>query len=147
MVTFREVPVSLPAVQICHKQIRLGSSHLKMSAKNQRGKMQFRVSLHTPPSRILRMLKVAYGKAIIKIAQVYEWQKCFRDGRVSVNDVPLRACARNGVRSDRRKSIQEISAYSGVSAGSVHTILHNDLNMHYHCEHLVPRMDIEHKHE
>jgi hypothetical protein len=70
------------------------------------------------------MFEEAYGTAAMEKTQVYEWHKCFRDGRASVNDGPC--CGRpsterndeniesvcNVVRSDRRKSIHEISAES-----------------------------------
>lgn len=104
------------------------------------------------------MLEEAYGEAAMKKMQVYGWHKHFCDGRARVND-DLRSGrpstsrndknidrVRNVVRSDRRKSIQQISAEVGISVGSVHGILHEDLNMHYVCQHLVPKMPTpEHK--
>jgi hypothetical protein len=33
-----------------------------------------------------------------------------------------------------------LSAVVGISVGSVHNILHKDLNMHYPCQDLVPKM-------
>jgi transposase len=98
------------------------------------------------------MLVEACGKANMKKAQVYEWHKRFRDGRASVNDDPR--CGRpststndvdvervrNAARSDRRKSIQEISAEVGISVGSVRSILHKDFKI------LVPKMPA-HEHE
>jgi transposase len=74
----------------------------------------------------------------MKPTQVYEWHKSFRDGRASVNDDPR--CGRpststndediervrNVVRSDRGKSIQEISAEVGISVVRVRSILYED---------------------
>jgi tRNA A-37 threonylcarbamoyl transferase component Bud32 len=43
---------------------------------------------------------------------------------------------RNVMRSDRWKSIQEISAKVGILVGNIHNILHTDLNI---CQHLVSK--------
>jgi hypothetical protein len=43
---------------------------------------------------------------------------------------------RNIMRSEPRNSIQDTSAGVGISAGSVHSILHKDLNMRDLCRHL-----------
>jgi hypothetical protein len=95
------------------------------------------VSLHKSPSETLRVLEEAYGKAAMKKAQVYGWHKRLRDGRASDNVDPR--CGQlsestndanvervhNYVRSDRRKSIQEISVEVRISAGRVYGILQN----------------------
>jgi hypothetical protein len=52
----------------------------------------------------------------------------------------------NFIQNDTRKSIHEISVEGGISAGSVFSILHKDLNMHYLCQHSIPEMlTSEHK--
>jgi hypothetical protein len=93
------------------------------------------------------MVERAYDKVVTKKAQICEWHNRFRDGRASVSKDP--SCGRpsastndenmerlrNAVRSDGRKSVQEISAEVEISVGSVHSILHKDLNIHYLEEH------------
>jgi hypothetical protein len=75
----------------------------------------------------------------MKRTQVCEWHKRFRDGRVIVsdgrqstqtNDEEIERM-RNAVRSDRGKSIQEISAEIGISVGSVRSILHKDFKSRF----------------
>jgi hypothetical protein len=46
----------------------------------------------------------------------------------------------NVVPSDQQKCTEEILAEIGISVGSIHNIVHTDLNMHYICEHLAPNM-------
>jgi hypothetical protein len=91
------------------------------------------------------MLEEACGKAEMKKTQVYEWHKHFRDGHVNATDNPL--CRQlsdstndetiesvcNVVRSDRRKSIQEISVEVGISVGSICSIHHKNVNDHLHA--------------
>jgi hypothetical protein len=95
----------------------VGSSHLEMLATEQRANIIFCTLLLRSPSKTLQMLKEAYGKAVMKEAQVYKRHK--RLERV-----------RNVERRDRGKSIHEIAADVGMSVGSVHSILHNDVNTH-----------------
>jgi histone-lysine N-methyltransferase SETMAR len=114
---------------------------MKMSVTEQRTNIKFCVLLKKSPSETLRMLEKAYGKAAMKKTQVYKWHKRFRDGRASVNDDPRSGRpststndnnierVRNVVRSDWRKSIQEISSEIGISVGSVHSILRKNLNI------------------
>jgi hypothetical protein len=46
------------------------------------------VLLLKSPSGTLRLLEEAYGKVAMKKTRVYEWHKCFHDGRASVSDDP-----------------------------------------------------------
>jgi hypothetical protein len=76
------------------------------------------------------MLEEAYGKAAMKNIRVYGWYKRCRDGRASANDG--QGCGRPStstndenierlrkiVRSDPRKSFQEISVEVVISVGN-----------------------------
>jgi hypothetical protein len=64
----------------------VGSSHLKMSATEQRANIKCCVLLHKSPSETLRMLEEAYGQAATEKTQVCTWDKNFHDGRASVNE-------------------------------------------------------------
>jgi hypothetical protein len=89
---------------------------------------------------ILWILEEAYGKVEMKKTQVYQWHKCFHDGRASVSgDAPCRRpstvmddnkhweCAQV-VQSDWWNSVQEISTEARISIWSVYIVLHRDLN-------------------
>jgi hypothetical protein len=99
------------------------------------------VLLHKPHWETLRMFEEAYSKVAVKKTQVYEWHVCFPDGRTSVSGDPRCGPPTTStsdenvkcVRSDRRKSIQEISAEVTISVLSIHIILHKDSNMHFLC--------------
>jgi hypothetical protein len=71
----------------CVLQI-VGSSCLKMSATKQYDNLKFCILLQKLPSETLQMLEEVYDKAAVRKTQVYEWHKCFPDGRMNVNDNP-----------------------------------------------------------
>jgi hypothetical protein len=71
---------------------------MKMSAAEQRVNIKFCFLLYRSPSETLQMLEKAYGKAVIKTAQVYEWQKRLRDG----HEADTFSCTRKQLRIGRR---------------------------------------------
>ncbi|GBO15495.1 Putative uncharacterized protein FLJ37770 [Araneus ventricosus] len=118
-----------------------------MSSLEQPANIKFCVLLEKSPSETLEMLKKAYGNDAMEKTAVYEWHKRFREGRTNIEDDPRPAPARSSstadenvervreiVRADRR--ISEL----GISHGSGHSILHDDLNMRRICLHMVPKM-------
>jgi hypothetical protein len=83
--------------------------------------------LYRSSSEKLWILEEAYGKTTVRKKQLYEWRKRFSgvhdDQRcglpsTATNDENVRR-----ERSDRQKSIQEISAEVRISTGSVYSIL------------------------
>ncbi|XP_054709237.1 protein GVQW3-like [Uloborus diversus] len=123
-----------------------------MSLLEQRGNIKFCVLLEKSPSETLEMLRKAYGNSAMKKSAVYEWHKRFLGGRTTIEDNvrtgrPSTSTTddniervRKLVRADRRTNIDTIASELGISLGSVHSILHNDLNMHRVCLHMVPKM-------
>ena len=97
------------------------------------------------------MLQTAFRPFCMNRASVFEWQKRFKEGRVSVRDDEW--CGRsNEVRTpeligqimnfmdkDRRVSIETKSAQFDVSVGIVHTIIREQLKMRKICAKFVPR--------
>lgn len=124
----------------------------KMAFSEQRANIKFCVLLQKSASETLEMLNQAYGNEAMKKSQVYEWHKRFREGRVSIEDDPRSGRpstsmtdtnierVRQVVRANRRLSIDEIATKVNLSHGSVHTILHDHLNMHRICLRMVPKM-------
>jgi hypothetical protein len=94
----------------------------------------------------------------MKITQVYEWHKPFRDGRASVNDDPrLRTtlnfeerrkhgeCAECSVRGESNREIAEVGESTvfftmiSIRVSFVNSILHKDFNTRFFRQHLVPK--------
>ena len=82
-----------------------------------------------------------------------KWHKRrFTDGRTSIQDDPREgrpvkwrseeniAVIRDIIRKDRRQSIKVVAQEAGISVGSCHAILHENLGMRRVCSHIVPRM-------
>jgi hypothetical protein len=55
---------------------------------------------------------------------------------VTTNDEIIQF-ARNVEQSGRQKSMRELSVERRMSTGSIHSVLHLDLNTHYLCQHLT----------
>ncbi len=104
------------------------------------------------------MLVQGYGDEAMKKVHVYEWHRRFRKGRMEFEDDarsgrPATATTDENVervqqvvRANRRISIDETTSEVNSSHGSVHTILHDHLNMHRICLRMVPKMlTAEHK--
>ena len=79
---------------------------------------------------------------------VFEWHKRFKGGRESVRDdercgrskeVNTPELIKNFMNKDLRVSIETISAQFDVSAGTAHTIIHEELKMRKICMKFVPR--------
>jgi hypothetical protein len=87
----------------------------------------------------------------VKKMQVCKWCKRFCYGHANVEN---RCCGwpstltkhenkeqvHNAMQSDQWKRIWEISAEVWISIGSIHSIFHKDLIMHWSYQHLVPKM-------
>ena len=83
---------------------------------------------------------------------VFEWHKRFKEGRESVRDdercgrskevrtPELIGHRRNFMDRDRRVSIETISAQFDVRAGTVHTIIREELKMQKICAKFLPRV-------
>ena len=98
------------------------------------------------------MLPTAFGASCMNRASVFKWHKRFKEGRESVredercgrskevNAPELIGQIKNFMDKDRRVSIETISAQFGVSVGTVHTIIREELKMRKICTKFVPRV-------
>ena len=87
----------------------------------------------------IRKIQQVFGNVALSPTQTKEWFKCFRNGRESVESEPRsgRPCtSRNEdvkdqvheeVLNDRCVTVREIAVEVGISTGSVHSILTEDL--------------------
>ena len=98
------------------------------------------------------MLNTAYGDVAMKGATCFRWHKCFKNGRLSVEDDE-----RSGrpstptddphideittlVQANRRLTVRELAEECGISVGSCHHILTEELKMHRVAAKFVPRL-------
>jgi len=99
-------------------------------------------------SKMLQLLRTAYGDAVLSSAQVFRWHK---DGRESVKDKkhagsPSTSRNENNVARvkavldrDRRLNVHLISEEGVLSKMDIHRIITEDLHMRKICAKLVPK--------
>jgi len=87
------------------------------------------------------MIKTAFGEYSLSRSVTFEWYKRFKDGRQSTDDDPRSerpSTSRNDdvvekikekVRNDRRLTVRELANEAGISIGSCHEILTENLQM------------------
>lgn len=114
--------------------------------------MKFCSKLGFTPSETVEKLQIAYGERSLKKTQVFMWHKRFRDGREDVKDDERQGApatkrtpgnierVKEVIMSDRRLTVREISSDTGLSFGTVQTILTMDLNMRRVSAKFVPRL-------
>ena len=142
---------------VCFFSVCEVTSQLKMAVVEQCTNIKFCVWLQKSPAEIQNLLQQVYGERAMKKSRVCVGHKCCRDGCEGVDDLcsghPSMSTNKANVkhvpkivRSDRRKSVDQIASEDGISVGSCHTILHDVLNMCHICQRLVLRMLVhEHK--
>ena len=125
----------------------------------QRYCIKFCQKLGDTPVETIRKIQQAFGNDALSPTQTKQWFKRFKDGRASVesdhrsgrpstsrnNEVMDQV--REKVLEDRRITIQEIAVEVGISTGSVHTILHEDLNLWRVSAKFVPKLLTEQQKE
>jgi hypothetical protein len=97
------------------------------------------------------MLHEAYSNDVLSQAMTYEWFRCFKNGIISMDDYeqsgrpspsrsrPLIAQVKNIIHGNQL-TVREIAREVGISIGSRHTILIEDLGIHEVSEKFVPRL-------
>ena len=98
-----------------------------------------------------------YGPQTISVCTVFRWVKAFKAGKFSVEDDthPGRpktsvikaniAAVKIVVEQDVRLSVKDIASFTGISEGSVQTILKKRLDLRKVCARWVPHLLIEEK--
>ena len=98
------------------------------------------------------MLKEAFGEQALSQARTFEWCKCFKDGRESVEDdkhsgrsstcttPEMIAKVREVILEDRRQTIHDVCNRIGLSYGSCQRILADELNMRRIAAKFLPRL-------
>lgn len=113
--------------------------------------IKFCVDLGKTPTQTREMLQAVNMKPSVSRALIFKWHKRFRDGRESIEDdkgrgrrPSLNATSINDVKTvldqDRRYTIRDICDITGISRGTVHRILTDNLNMRKLSARWVPRL-------
>ncbi|PNF26656.1 hypothetical protein B7P43_G06820 [Cryptotermes secundus] len=104
------------------------------------------------PIKIHRQLSETCGDGVMNVKNVRSWVPQFKEGRTSCDNEPKQSRPRTSqsdnmvervekvVLEDRRLSVENIASKVGISVGSVHTILHENLRMREVPSRWVPRI-------
>ncbi|PNF43060.1 hypothetical protein B7P43_G04742 [Cryptotermes secundus] len=104
------------------------------------------------PIEIHRQLSETCGDGVMNVKNVRSWVRQFKEGRTSCDNEPKQSRPRTSrsdnmvervekvVLEDRRLSVENIASKVGISVGSVHKILHEDLRMRKVSSRWVPRI-------
>lgn len=107
----------------------------------QRACIKFCFKLGKTATECYEMLKTAFGEQAMGHSQTFQWFSRFKAGRTSIDDdersgQPVSSSTpemiervRQIIREDRRRTIDEVSMLVGISHGTCHKILTEDLKM------------------
>ena len=117
-----------------------------------RSYIKCRIRLNIDSKQIFNELCGIYGPQTISMRTVFRWVKAFKDGKFSVEDDtrPRRpktsvtkaniAAVKIVVDQDARLSVKDIASCTGISEGSVQTILKKRLDLRKVCARWVPHL-------
>lgn len=121
------------------------------SKEEVRAVIRFLNARKVAPSEIYHQLREVYGDNVISKSRVYEWCKCFNQGRLSIGDDARSGRPRTSttdeniqkvddlIRQDRRLKIRYIATELDISKSRVYEIVHNSLGYHKVCARWVPK--------
>lgn len=102
-------------------------------------------------------MDAVYGESAPSLSTIQKWSSEFKRGRTSIEDDPrpgrpvYAACQENKekvekiILEDARVKIRSIADKTGLSVGTVHTVIHEQLNMSKVSARWVPRMLTPHQ--
>ena len=105
-----------------------------------------RIRLTIDSKQIFNELCTIYGPQTIAMRTVFRWVKAFKAGKFSVEDgrpeisVTKANIAAVNIVVDARLSVKDIASCTGISEGSVQTILQKRLDLRKVCARWVPHL-------
>jgi AraC-like DNA-binding protein len=121
-----------------------------MSQFEQRANVKFCQELGKSASETFQMTKQAYGEEALDHSAVFKWHRCFAQCRDCLEDDEHTGRPRTVrtelkiqevailVHANRSQMVDEIATAAGISHGTCHRILSDDLNMSCVTQHSVP---------
>lgn len=119
-------------------------------ASEQRSSIKFCVLNGFSKKETMLRLQKAYGDQAMKKTAMYKWYARFLGGQQSIHDDKRSgrpnvtsnhvAVIKELLDNDRRITIREIHERSDCSIGTVHRIIHDELNMRRLCARWIPKM-------
>jgi transposase len=110
------------------------------------------VKLGKSATKVLEMLREAFGEHSLSQTAVFEWCSRFKAGRVSVEDDECSGRPstskmtenvekiRELIHEDRHQTIHELADTIGINYGVCQEFLTENLNMHHIAAKFVPRL-------
>ena len=107
-----------------------------------RSYLKCRIRLNIDSKQIFNELCGIQGPQTISMHTVFRWVKAFKAGKFSVEDDtrPGRPAVKIVVEQDARLSAKDIASCTGISEGSVQTILKKHLDLRKVCARWVPHL-------
>ena len=117
-----------------------------------RSYIKCRIRLNIDSKQIFNELCGIYGPQIISVLTVFRWVKAFKAGKFSVEDYTLPGRPKTSVtkaniavvktvfEQDARLSVKDIASCTGISEGSVQTILKKRLDLRKICPRWVSHL-------
>jgi len=114
--------------------------------------IKFCFKLGKTATECYEMTKIAFGKQAMGYSQTFQWFSRFKAGRTLIDDDkrsgrPVSSSmpevterVRQIICEDRRHTIDEVSMLVGISHGTCHKILTEDLKMRHVTSKFVPRL-------
>jgi len=112
-----------------------------MSQFEQRTNIKFMCRLGKSASETLSALQQVYSDTALKKSTVYDWFSCFKNGQEKLEDdqrsgrpstsriTEMIEKVQQLIQCDRRMTIMELEQEVGITHGSIHMILSDDLKM------------------
>jgi len=114
--------------------------------------VKFYVKIGKSVTETFEMLKTAFREETMGRTQTYEWWKCFKERRTSVDDDPRSgrpstsktddnvAKALEVIHSNRHLTVREVAEEVNISKTVCHEILTENLGMHRIAAKFLPRL-------
>ncbi|KAE9523287.1 hypothetical protein AGLY_016235, partial [Aphis glycines] len=121
----------------------------------QRACIKFCFKIGKNATETFKLIKLAFRDVSLSHCVTFDWFKRFKEGRISNEDDhrPGRPSlsktndtidlVRNKIRNDRRLTVREVANEVGISIGTCHSILSNELDMRRMTAKLVPTLLME----